>query len=655
MNYRPDIDGLRALAVLFVIFFHCGLKLFPSGFVGVDVFFVISGFLITSIIYDSLQNNRFSFLNFYKRRLWRLQPVFICLLVVTSALTLLFYLPDDLIAFAKSARKTSVFISNVYFEHLTSSYFATNINQLPLLHTWSLSVEWQCYLLLPVVIFLLYRWVGKRRFAKVIYFFTLVFLILALYTSWSDPDKTYYQWTSRLFEFLIGSSVAITPIRWNLNRYLSEFISTCAIVILFVIAMSHDINIGFPNGYALMLCLAVICLIALGTQEPKPLWTRFLSTQPIVFVGLISYSLYIWHWPILVFSRYQGWDESALFLVYVLPLIFIVAYLSWKFIEKPTAKAKNMAFVYTVLLLFICPAVLFHLSDKMIKNYKGLPIRFAETSEIYEQLDQYDSAQRASCLEQKNTEVSNNCLFGAQNVGSKKAFMIGDSFSNHHWRLMETFAQRANVSILAHATAACLTLPDIAQYDMFVRNGVYQICKDQTERYYQMIKANHYDYVIIGSNWYGYLGDKIINKVNDKRSYDLSEQRITESLDKALSLIIASGSRPILITSIPGDHGNPHGCFFEHIKNRRHYVSGECDFDIKEDEKRWFDALFHRMQLKYSQLIIIDPQKELCPKNRCRADINGIPVFKDESHIQDYASYYLAKSYLQHYNNPFLS
>ena len=154
MKYRPHIDGLRALAILFVLFFHAGLSLFPSGFIGVDIFFVISGFLITGLIHSSLQSNNFSFFEFYNRRLWRLQPVFICLILVSTILTLIYYLPEDLLDFAKSARKTAAFISNQYFEQRTGNYFAANTNHFPLLHTWSLSIEWQCYLILPIALYL---------------------------------------------------------------------------------------------------------------------------------------------------------------------------------------------------------------------------------------------------------------------------------------------------------------------------------------------------------------------------------------------------------------------------------------------------------------------------------------------------------------------
>ena len=236
MEYRPDIDGLRAIAILFVLFFHAGLKVVPSGFIGVDVFFVISGFLITSIIHNSLQKNHFSFIDFYNRRLWRLQPVLICLIVTTLLLTLIFYLPEDLIQYAKSARKTSLFISNVFFENATKGYFSPNINQLPLLHTWSLSIEWQCYLILPVVMYALYRIVSKQHIAKVIYFLTLLFFVLALFFSIKEPTKTYYQLLSRIFEFLIGACIVFSSNRFTFNKYFVELINIIALLCLFYIA-----------------------------------------------------------------------------------------------------------------------------------------------------------------------------------------------------------------------------------------------------------------------------------------------------------------------------------------------------------------------------------------------------------------------------------
>ncbi|KGP64225.1 acetyltransferase [Legionella norrlandica] len=652
MNYRSDIDGLRAIAILFVLFFHSGLSLFPSGFIGVDIFFVISGFLITSIIQKSLQNNHFSFVEFYSRRLWRLQPVFICLIVVTTLVALFYYLPDDLLLFSKSARKTSIFTSNVFFKNVTSNYFSPDSNQLPLLHMWSLSIEWQCYLILPVAIYLLHRLFGHNHMTKVIYLLAIGFLSLSMYYSWSNPAKTYYQLTSRIFEFLIGACVTLGSNRFLINKSLLNAISILAIITLFYIAMHVDVNAGYPNWYTLILCLATAVLIAVGRQEPKLIASQVLSLKPLVFIGLISYSLYIWHWPLFALIRYLNIEESNLVLLLTFGIVFIIAYLSWQFIEKPARKLHQIKFGYTVACLFILPVIVTHLCDHLIKKNIGYPHRFKEAAQIYVELNKYKSVQRPLCLERKSVEVDNQCVLGAQNSGSHNGFMIGDSYSNQYWRFMDTFAKKANVSILAHATVACLALPGIYQFDVNIKNKIYQECHDQTDRYFNMIKANHYDYVILGQNWNGYLGDKIINQLNDVRSQELSQKRIEKALDEALQIITASGAKPVLIKSIALSKGNPYSCFFEHIKLRKKYNPEQCDFKLDVAEQRWIDTLFTKMGKKYSQLIIIDPRLVQCPSGVCRVAIHDVPVFRDSGHITDYASYHLAQLYLQKNKNP---
>lgn len=646
MEYRPDIDGLRAIAILFVLFFHAGFKFVPSGFIGVDVFFVISGFLITSIIHNSLQKNLFSFIDFYNRRLWRLQPVLICLIVTTLLLTLIFYLPEDLILYSKSARKTSLFISNVFFETATKGYFSPNINQLPLLHTWSLSIEWQCYLILPIVIYLLYRVVSKQHIAKVIYLLTLLFFVLALFFSVKEPTKTYYQLLSRIFEFLIGSCIVFSSHRFSFNKYFLELINIIAFLCLFYIATHEQVNAGFPNWYALILCFATGILIASGGLHPQPLFSRLLSVKPLVFIGLLSYSLYVWHWPVFVLIRYLGFEETTPVLLFALGLVFVIAYFSWRFIEKPARQFHKLHFGYSLTCLFIVPALFMHISDHEIKKHEGYPRRFEEMARINTQLKHYTNPQRALCLQEKNMEVNTQCTLGATHAGSKKGFMFGDSHANHLWGFMDTLAREANISILAHSTVACLSLPGIEQYDW--NKEVYTACHEQITRYYQMIKTNHYDFVILGQNWDGYLGNKLIAK----EPVELVKRRIEKALDEALQIIIASGSKPILLKSIAVH--DSYTCFFNHIKQRSTYDPKQCDFDLSTHWQSWQDDLFSRMKNKYAQLIIIDPKKVQCPKGRCQAEINGIPVFRDSGHITDYASYHLATRYLHRYKNPLI-
>lgn len=209
MHYRSDIDGLRAIAVLFVLMFHAGLGIFPSGFIGVDIFFVISGFLITSIINNSLNKNTFSLSDFYVRRLWRLQPALISVVIFTLILSVIFYLPNDFIDYIKSAKYTTLLISNQYFERSTTGYAAPDAAYLLLLHTWSLSIEWQWYLFLPMGLFLLNRYLSEKNIKIVTVSLTFFMLGISLYLSDKYPNKSYYFLSSRIFEFLIGGSLVL--------------------------------------------------------------------------------------------------------------------------------------------------------------------------------------------------------------------------------------------------------------------------------------------------------------------------------------------------------------------------------------------------------------------------------------------------------------
>ncbi|MFA5960770.1 MAG: acyltransferase family protein [Tatlockia sp.] len=653
MKYRPDIDGLRAIAILLVLIFHSGLKALPSGFIGVDIFFVISGFLITQIIHNALGNHSFSFTDFYNRRLWRLQPVLLCLLLFTTFLTLFFYLPDDLLLFANSARKSSLFLANNFFSKVTTDYFAHNSSEMVLLHLWSLSLEWQCYLILPLLLYLLHKLSGKHL-AKMVYFLTLVFFCLTLYYSLTHPEKTYFQLTSRLVEFFIGSSVALSTLRVKINRYVVEGASILALFSLVYIASQDNISPGFPNGYALLVCLACAVLIAAGNYQPKSIVTGFLSTKPFVFIGLISYSLYIWHWPLFAILRYQNIELNLLLTLAIFLLSFILAYFSWRFIEKPARKFNRIKPGYTLICLLFIPLTTTHLFTYLVKKNEGFPTRFnEELVRIYAQLNKYKSPNRPQCIGKKGGDMNTRCVLGSSNPEAKKGFMIGDSYSNHYWNFMDTLAKQANVSLVAQATSSCITLPGILLYDWwYFSNSIYQECSEETARYFTLIKQNHYDFVFLGQVWRNYLGNHIINQLKDARSEPLAKRRIAMALDNALQRITDSGARPVILKSTASTMDNLHDCFFKHIKQRRKYDPNECSFTFFDERERWFDTLFAKMQQKYPRMILIDPMKVLCPEGLCRADIDGVPVYRDFGHITDYASSKLGSMYLAKYPNP---
>ncbi|MCE0721636.1 MULTISPECIES: acyltransferase family protein [Legionella] len=653
MKYRPDIDGLRAIAIILILIYHGGFSFFPSGFIGVDIFFVISGFLITCTIHESLKEDSFSFLNFYNRRLWRLQPVFVCLLFLTTALTLLFFLPDDLIQYSRSARKTSLFLSNLFFDKTTTGYFSQDTHQIPLLHTWSLSIEWQCYLLLPCLIYCLYRFSPNKYLIPFLAGLTCIAFLGSLYNAKNLPSHTYYLFSSRIFEFLIGSCIAFIPMTFfSANKYFLNLIGGLALISLLCLASFNPVITGYPNHYAFIVCMATGFLIAIGACSPKNIWSQLFSSKPLVFIGLLSYSLYIWHWVIFSVLRYQSIGETPFVLFAAFGLTFVLAYLSWRFIEKPSKRWKKIHFRYTFVFLLLAPILAFHLSDYVIKKNQGFPQRFnKELLTVYQQLEQYKNPQRALCVTDSRDEINMQCIVGSKKPDSRHALMIGDSFANHYWGFVDVLGQAGHVSILSQTVSSCLTLPDMYLYDWWhFKKQVYSLCHELTRKYYQMIQNNHYDYVIIGQVWANYLSANIINNLNDPRSLLLTQERLEKALDKALSIIINSGAKPVLIQSTALMQNNFHDCFFKHIKLRKSYNSHECEFTYYEDQ--WFNKLFSKMKSKYPQLIIIDPKKVQCEQNTCKADINGIPIYRDVGHITDYASYQLGMLYLQKFPNP---
>lgn len=658
MKYRADVDGLRAVAIILVLAYHGGLSIFPSGFIGVDVFFVISGFLITSIIHHSLNNHEFSFIAFYKRRLWRLQPVFICLLLLTSLTALMLFLPDDLLLFTRSARKTSLFTSNIFFMNNTGGYFSPDVNQLPLLHTWSLSIEWQCYLILPLMIFGLHHYLKPQYFKVSIFLLTALGVLFSSYNSNALPAETYYRFTSRIFEFLVGASISLLPCpRFIVKSYVINFLGIAALIGIFYVAHRQQILIAYPNGYALLVCMATALLIFIGSTYPFSMSVKILSKAPLVFIGVLSYSIYIWHWAIFAFLKYQNinFTNSILFLAYSVTIG--MAYLSWKYLEKPSKRWTQFSLGYTIICLLVLPIALTHLNSFVIKTYMGFPQRYnKDLLMVYKTLDQFNSVQRSLCINTNSTNLKQNCFIGAvdNDPNTKKALLIGDSFSNHYWGFFDTLGKAAQISIFAQGTSSCLTLPGVMLYDWGkIRNKIFQECFDNTTQYFKMIEEGHYDYVIIGQFWSNYMASNIINSVGDSRSLELAKQRIEIAVDRALNSISVSGAKPVLIASTASTNNNLRDCFFKHFKFHQAYDERQCNFSLQVTENdQWLNTVFTKMQRKYPQLIVIDPKKVQCPDNICKADLKGVPVYRDEGHITDYASYQLGAMYLEKFGNP---
>ncbi|MGC2530153.1 MAG: acyltransferase family protein [Candidatus Acidiferrum sp.] len=344
IKYRPDIDGLRAVAVLLVIAYHLGIHRFLGGFVGVDVFFVISGFLISSVILSELDESRFSLLSFYERRIRRIFPALAVLLLVTTVFAYKFLLPLELLDYSKSLLAATFSSSNFYFLS-QAGYFDAPATMKPLLHTWSLAVEEQFYIFFP-----LFLMVSRKFFSNKLRTFVVVAAALSFAVSaigvFLNRAATFYLAPARAWELLLGTMLALDLFPAALGAVWRNIASMTGVVLIFMAGVLFTPATPFPGAAALLPSVGAALIISAG-KSGCSIVGRILSLRPIVFIGLISYSLYLWHWPLIVFQNADGFFirglSPKLTKLALILASFVLATLSWKFIEQPFRNRRKVS------------------------------------------------------------------------------------------------------------------------------------------------------------------------------------------------------------------------------------------------------------------------------------------------------------------------
>jgi peptidoglycan/LPS O-acetylase OafA/YrhL len=421
LKYRPEIDGLRALAVVPVILFHAGFELFGGGFVGVDVFFVISGYLITTILIEDIENNRFSLANFYERRARRILPALFFVMIVCISFAWIWMLPSQMIDFSQSLVAVSLFASNILFWQ-ESGYFDAAAEEKPLLHTWSLAVEEQYYVMFPIFLFLAWR-LGKNRVFWVIVVIAAISLLLS---EWGWRNKTtanFYLAPTRSWEIFAGSIAAFCVQKRGVQK--SEILSLLGLAAIIFSVFFYDEATPSPSVYILVPVLGAVLLVLFAAKET--LAARLLSTRAFVGVGLISYSAYLWHQPLFAFARIRLSQDTSLYLMSALSVVsFLLAICSWKYIEKPFRDGSklNRNSILAASLSGICALILF---GQLGQHSNGFINRFDSNQQEFMRLID-DRQSLTNYVNQSYRKLIKNKK-GWTNDGEIKVLIVGDSFS----------------------------------------------------------------------------------------------------------------------------------------------------------------------------------------------------------------------------------
>jgi len=367
MQFRNDIQGLRAIAFLLVFIFHLNNHWLSGGFLGVDLFFVISGYLMTTITINDIEKNKFSFITFFEKRFKRILPAYLFFLLIISILGSLTFIYTDIYKLRLSIIKAIKFISNLYFS-AGDSYFGAKLSENPLLHTWSLSIEMQFYLILPFVLVFF-----KKHLLPI--FITLI-IIITVYSTYeifftNNQQKIYFSLISRIPEFLIGSVYSIVfKNGLDFSRQKNNIIAICSFLVLIICSFYYTEETPFPGILALIPCIAGANILVLKNNTISDI----LSNKVLVYIGELSYSLYLWHWGIIALIRYINgvYELTPTEVIFIIISTFAISWFSYNFLENRFRKTKISVFLLIFIPIYIGIYV-FVMKMEKITEYKKLP------------------------------------------------------------------------------------------------------------------------------------------------------------------------------------------------------------------------------------------------------------------------------------------
>ncbi|MDP8985379.1 MAG: acyltransferase [Pseudomonadota bacterium] len=604
-TYRPDIDGLRAVAVLPVVAYHAGIHLVRGGFVGVDIFFVISGYLITQVLSSEIQSGRFSILRFYERRIRRILPALVVMLLATSLLGLMYCAPSELIDLSKSTIAAALSVSNIYF-WLNAGYFDSPALAKPLLHTWSLAVEEQFYIVWPVFLILAHRYF-KRRVVLITVVIGLISFAASAIGAFNDPNSTFYLVHTRIWELALGGALALGAVPTRLGAGIRNLLSAVGLVLIVGSVFMIDSSLPFPGILAVPPCLGA-ALIILAGGDGTTVVGETLSWRPLRVIGLISYSLYLWHWPLTVFQKNYavlggGVSERANKCL-IIGVSMLMAFISWKFIEQPFRTGKFRPSEASLLRWAAIGIGVVLVSGAVGWAGAGFPGRFSSRELQIASYLRYDGAKLfrdGRCFlsgRADETRLAPECLL--LDATRKNYLLLGDSHAAQLWSgLNSTFT---DINFLQATSSDCF--PTV-EHSLTESSRCTRIVDDV---FFRFLTTNHVDRVVLVARWKTDLTDEVSSTLKwmKRRGIPVTLVGPTVVYDLPYPQLLINASR----------------------KN-----------DPSLPDRYWdrsLEALDHKMSMLSAEggVEYISLLDLMCSKNSCTAsDRDGMPLISDREHL----------------------
>jgi peptidoglycan/LPS O-acetylase OafA/YrhL len=605
MKYRSEIDGLRALAVLPVILFHAGFEWFSGGFVGVDVFFVISGYLITTIIISEMDEGNFSIVNFYERRARRILPALFFVMIACLPFAWLWLTPTDLKGFGQSLVGASTFSSNILF-WLQSGYFDTGAEFKPLLHTWSLALEEQYYILFPIFLLLTWR-LGIKWILILLSIIFIISLGVAQWGAYNRPSPTFFLLPTRGWELLVGVFAAFY-LKYNTqlkSQVLNQVLSIVGFSMIIYSIIAFDETTPFPSLYALIPTIGTGLLIFCAV--PNTVVHNLLSLKPIVGMGLISYSAYLWHQPLLAFARHRFLGETSDFLLISLCFFSLVmAWFSWRFVEKPF-RNKQLFLRKHIFLLSLLGIVCFGAIGILLHVNKGFSGR------IQTGLD-YNTSMSSS-LRSKCYKKSEPCEYFKENV---EWATFGDSHAAAITYALAEYLNSRNIGVQRNIYDGCP--PAILD----INSDCYQWRREAIDRIVTDKKIKN---VLVSYRMILYLYGK--NFSDDERALVWSD------LVTILETFISNNKNVFFVVQPPDLPFHIEKIAFWEPK------TGSSNKLIAATRQRWDERnnyVNDRLLLLPEKVKVIDLTNTFCDEDYCYgSDSNGY-YYSDDNHLSIYGA-----------------